>query len=237
MEKLSHGPSLHLHDHEPAMRTMLDLGMRGRARNKSRSGLGVPVPPAALLQPEPGRISNKICPDLQFPPSLPPLPGLKAALAAAGMEQQLCCCHFTVWHKVKDNRVYKKLCSLFFKIRWKQTRQMKTKGQEPPENNEEISVSFLISVSHSYPKSEVVSFAHKNICRFAFIPQPSTPSGNSLGQCMEMRSSVLLNIPASRAPTGELPACLIANGESVGQMIPLFPNAQMRVSLGNFFGL
>lgn len=114
---------------------------------------------------------------------------------------------------------------------------MKTKGQETPENNEEICVSFLFSVLHSHPKSEAVSFAHKNICRFTFTPQLSTPSGNSLGQCMEMISSVLLNIPAYRAPTGELPACLIANGESIGQMIPLFPKAQMRVSLGNFFGL
>lgn len=77
----------------------------------------------------------------------------------------------------------------------------------------------------------------KNSCRFTFTKQSSTPSGNSLGQRTEMISSVPLNIPADRVLTGELPARLIANGESVGQMIPLFPKAQMRVSSGNFFTL
>lgn len=61
-------------------------------------------------------------------PQVFPCSGLRAALPAAGRKQQHCCCHFTVWHKVKDNRVYKKLCSLFLKIRWKQARQMKTKA-------------------------------------------------------------------------------------------------------------
>lgn len=134
MEKLSPRsplPSTSTNQHM-AVRTTLDLGVGGTARNKSKSGLAVPVwqplSPAALLEPEPGSISNKVCQDLQFPLSLPPFPGSELPSQLLAWSSRTAACHFTVWHKVKDNRVYKKLCSLFFKIRWKQTGQMNTKG-------------------------------------------------------------------------------------------------------------
>lgn len=102
-----------------AMRTVLDPGMRGRARNKGRSGLLVavwqPLSPAALLEPEPGRISNKTCQDLQFPSSLPPLLGSEQPSQLLAWSSSTAACHFTVWHKVKDNTVYKKLCCFLFK--------------------------------------------------------------------------------------------------------------------------
>lgn len=115
--------------------------------------------------------------------------------------------------------------------------QKRKEMKKPPEKNEETSLPFIVPVLHTHQISEVASFAHKNICRFAFTKQPPTPSGSSLDEHIEMISSTLLNIPADRGLVGEVPACLIANGTGVGQMIPSFPKAQMRVSSGNFFRL